>query len=391
MKRIRKIVIISVVSLLGLCILLAAASAISNLSLPQHSAITQTLSEQDKIRLSETLHLRQALGDTVWPSFAQYDIPIITYNEEYAFLVGYPNPPDGWTKVPQGIKRGTAWELTPGDTFDGQPYYRQILSDPQITPEAFTVRVGDRWVSSLQTLEWATISLANPIREDLPAFVRPFFPYRLFIGQLLGSSEKYISLLEHETFHSYQGALAPEKFAAAEQINEEENQYPWENQALRDDWQKELDLLAGALRSADQARTLELASQFLAIRASRRNSANLSSTLIAYEQQREWLEGLARYIELEIWRQASMDSYMPLPETSGLTDFEHYATFEKRWSQEINQISLMADDQGDGRFYYTGMAQAFLLDRLSPDWKQNAFDPGVWLEDMLSAAVTQKE
>ena len=47
----------------------------------------------------------------------------------------------------------------------------------------------------------------------------------------------------------------------------------------------------------------------------------------------------------------------------------------------------MADDEGDGRFYYTGMA--YLLDRLMPDWKQKAFDDGIWLEDLLAEAVPE--
>jgi hypothetical protein len=37
--------------------------------------------------------------------------------------------------------------------------------------------------------------------------------------------------------------------------------------------------------------------------------------------------------------------------------------------------------------YYTGMAQALLLDRLSPGWKDRAFEQGVWVEDLLRQAV----
>jgi hypothetical protein len=47
----------------------------------------------------------------------------------------------------------------------------------------------------------------------------------------------------------------------------------------------------------------------------------------------------------------------------------------------------MAGDEGDGRFYYSGMAQAFLLDQLMPGWKARAFDEGVWLDDLLAEAV----
>ena len=184
----------------------------------------------------------------------------------------------------------------------------------------------------------------------MPSFLRPVFPYRLFIGQLIGSSEKYISLSAHESFHAYQGILAPEKFAVAENTNIQfESQYPWNNETLAVDWQVELDLLAEVLQTADQARTLELVRQFLELRATRRESANLSPELVAYEQQREWLEGLARYAELKVWEQAASSNYNPIPETNTLTDFNGYAQYDARWSQEVNQISRMADDEGDGR------------------------------------------
>ena len=388
MKKVRRILTIISLSIAGLLILLISISAISNLGLPQKSAVLETLSEDDKIRLAETMHLRQALGNAVWPGWGQADIPAIVYNEGYAFLVGYPQPPDGWIKVPAGIERGGEWEIVPGDTYRNQPYYRQMLTDPKITPQAFTVLVGERWVSSLQTMDWATISLIRTIRQDLPSFLQPIFPYRLFLGQLLGGSPKYITLTAHEAFHAYQGMTVPEKLAASENTSYQyEDQYPWDNQSLQDDWQKELDLLTQALQTDDQNQIAELARQFLSVRAERRASANLSQNLIDYEQQREWLEGLARYAELEIWRLAASGGYAPLPETSTLTDFGDYGGYDNRWSQEIGQISRMAGDEGDGRFYYSGMAQAFMLDRLMPDWKQKAFNEGVWLEDLLAEAA----
>ena len=39
------------------------------------------------------------------------------------------------------------------------------------------------------------------------------------------------------------------------------------------------------------------------------------------------------------------------------------------------------------RIRYSGMAQAVLLDRLMPGWKDRAWAEGVWLEDLLVEAV----
>lgn len=68
-------------------------------------------------------------------------------------------------------------------------------------------------------------------------------------------------------------------------------------------------------------------------------------------------------------------------------DFSGYGTFDRRWSQEIDQLGRKAVDEGDGRFYYSGMAQAVLLDQLMPDWKTRALGEDIFLEDLLATAV----
>jgi len=132
-----------------------------------------------------------------------------------------------------------------------------------------------------------------------------------------------------------------------------------------------------------------LAQDFLEQRLDRRKLMKLSSALIRYEKQREWVEGMARYVELETWRLASMDeNYQPLDEIQRDSKFKDYSTFPDRWNRELDQIPRMASDEGDGRFYYTGMAQAYLLDQLDPDWKTKlAADPSLNLEDLLKEAL----
>jgi len=68
--------------------------------------------------------------------------------------------------------------------------------------------------------------------------------------------------------------------------------------------------------------------------------------------------------------------------------FKLYRGFTNRWNRELDQMKRMANDEGDGRFYYSGMAQAYLLDRLSPGWKDSLTkDPTLNLEFLLSQAV----
>ena len=69
-------------------------------------------------------------------------------------------------------------------------------------------------------------------------------------------------------------------------------------------------------------------------------------------------------------------------------DFKEYRFFQQRWRQEISQMKRHAGQEGETRFYLTGMAQATLLDRLLPGWKELALAEGVFLEDLLREAVS---
>lgn len=388
-EKLRRRILFVLISLLGLCLLLVAGAALSNIGLPTRSPVIDRLSEDQKALLLELDQVRSKLGEAVWPGWGESDIPTIVYNEKYAFLVGYPEPPPGWQKVPAMTARGGPWQVTPDDLFDGRPYYRQELPATGETPEAFTVVVGDRWVTSMQTKTWMAISLRRQFEADLPAPIAAVLPYRLLQNLFLRGSDGYVSTLAHESFHAYQGMTVPERLAAAETAVRTQDRYPWEDTDLQADWQVELDLLAEALRAETPAETAGLAEQFLAQRQQRREAATLSAREINYERQREWLEGLARYVELEIWRQANTAvDYEPVAALAADPDFDGYGTFDRRWSQEIDQIGRMADDEGDGRFYYSGMAQAVILDRLMPGWKAQALDEVVFLEDLLATAVT---
>jgi hypothetical protein len=376
--------VISVAGLLVLCLLTVGLFAVLNGRLPTQSDSIPQLSTADKGRLAEYFHLQQSLGDAVWPGFGQADIPVILYNEEYAFLVGVADPADGWQTVPTQKQQGTAWEGVPNDSFAGQPYFRQRLVG-DVTPQAFTVRVGDQWAASMTAMQWMRIELANVIRRDLPPGVQTVFPYWLMVNVLVESSDHHIALVAHEAFHAFQGVVNEGKLAAAETAVTHAPNYPIDDPDFQAAWQNELDLLAQAVQADTQDEMAELAAQFLAQRQERRQT--LSADQITYEQTREWEEGLAKYVELAIWQQAATtDSYTPV--LADDPEFDAYQNFANHWRQEIAQMKRMASDDGDGRFYYSGMAQAFILDQLLPGWKEQALDDGVYLEDLLGTATT---
>jgi len=368
---------------------LIAISALSNINLPTQSKVVNYLSDGDKARLAEFFHLRQRLGNQVWPGWGDSDSPVILHNEAYAFLINFDGqPPKGWIKVPLGELRGGEWEEVRNDQFLGQVYYRQPITDPEKTPENFTVLVGDQWVATLQTYEFAAIDFYDGFKDQLPGFLRPIFPYRLFWSLLIPNSEAYIGALAHESFHSVQGVSVADRLSQAEEAAVIEGSYPWEGQAVTEAWQIELDLLFDAVNTDDLIQKKELAQQFLAQRNQRRETLGFSEEHIAYEKEREWLEGLAKYAELALQLEASQNSdYAPAPQAINDPDFDNYSRTERYFSQQVTEVTRMASQGGETRFYYTGLCIGLLLDELAPDWKNQIFSSGVYLEDLLAVAI----
>lgn len=370
--------------LIALCILAVAVSALSNLNLPQHSTTLDRLSDLEQARLSEVLHLRTSLGDAVWPGWSQADIPLIVYNEQYAFLVGYPDPPAGWMKVPTLEPRGGPWEEVPGDAFEGLPYYRTLITSPQKTPEGFTVLVGDRWVATFQTREYGEVEFYRGFRQDLPSFISNLVPVRLVWALLMGKTESYIAALEHESFHAFEGMLALDRLTASEQMYSVAENYPFD--AMEEPWKQEMNALVQAAQAHTDTEATDLARNFLQMRASRR--VGLSAEQVDLERLREWEEGLAKYAELEITRLAGAgNGYHPVEGLSQDKEFKNYRGQQQFWSEQLKEAKITQGRSGDTRFYYSGNALAVLLDRLSPGWKLRALPGGEYLDVLLQEAL----
>jgi hypothetical protein len=372
----------------GLALLCGAASALAALSnrrLPSGPSTLERLDPLDKARLAETLHLKRTLGEAVWPGWGQADIPIVLWNRQFSFLVGIEDPPPGWEAVPGEVY---CCNSGIGDVLEGQACYRRPSDDPQ----NFAIRVGDRWAASMAT-KWETDAfLIEIFRRVLPPFLEPIFPYRL----LIQPSEVQISGVLHETFHAYQAQIAPARLEEAERAHASGEAYWVADVSMRAAWGQEIDLLVRALKARSDEEAAGLARRFLAQRAQRRQAygpasegsgPGLDAALVDYERQLEWEEGVAKYVELAAWRKAhTTPGYEPLPAMDGDPDFKGYATFDRRWVQEVSQMKRQAAREGETRFYYTGMAQAMLLDRLLPGWKERIWAEGVWLETLLGVA-----
>ena len=359
-----------VLGLMVLCLVGAGISAWSNRSLPQGPEALDSFDPLDKTRLEETLHLKSTLGEAVWPGLGQANIPVSLHNQQYSFLTGYPGRPP------------VDWEVVPGEEFAGQPYYRKIDEEAQ----NFAIQVGDTWVAGMATKSEVDRFIVELFRGFLPPVIEQIFPYRL----LLQPTEVQIGGVLHESFHVFQAQNVPARLEAAEKAHRLGERYWSADSKAIDLWKEEMNLLAEALEAEPDEEAAELARQFLAHRQSRRQQTGLAPEMIEYERLMEWEEGIAKYVELEFLRQAfETQDYQSLQAMKNDPSFKAYQTFEQRWKQEIIQMKLSANQEGEVSFYQTGMAQAFLLDRLGPGWKTSAFGENLFLEDLLKEALSK--
>jgi len=300
----------------------------------------EVLSTAEKAELAEVLRLKSELGDQVWPGLGRIDIPIILYNERYEFLIGEAKPP-------------SPWQVAEGDNFLGRPYYRRPAGNPQ----AFAVAVGTRWAGSVGTLELMNRKI----------------PFRL-------RREFHVVILLHEVFHAFQATLGPQRFAKALSVYKSEGRYPYQDPPFSAAWNSEGEALADGLKATEEAAISGLAQKFLDIRSIRRKQINLDPELISYECELEWLEGLAKYAEVRFYELAAS--------LTSEAAYVNYRSGHPFWPADLARLRKnLGLQEGDLRFYLSGIAQARLLDRLGPGWKARAFENGVNLDDSLRAAI----
>jgi len=312
---------------------------------PQNPSQDQlALSVDDKAEIAAVLRLKTEAGDHVWPGFAAADIPIILCSGRYEFLIGEAKPP-------------APWEIVPEDDFQGRPYFRRAARDSQY----FAVKIGAHYAGSAGTLS----RMNGQSRFKL-------------------SPDMHIVIILHEMFHAYEGNRAPARMTKALAAYKAESRYPYKDKAFAAAWTSEGAALAQALKAADDAGAAQWAQKFWQIREARRQAAGFGPDLLDYERELEWLEGLAEYAEIRFHESAARLS--PL----SAIKFPPSLPFFLQYDFVRLEKQLGAQD-GDLRFYVSGMAQLRLLDRLSPGWKTKITLDNFYLEDLVRAAAFSRE
>lgn len=367
-KKSLRVITIIFLSLIGLMLLTAGVSFITNQNLPEPSSTPDELSPQDLAYAEEALHLMAELGDQTWTGLSG-NIPLILWNENYAFLVNSQEQLSGWDKLENA-------------TVNNLPVFVQ---KNEANYQAFTeILSNGQYAGSMATKNATNVGFISLFEQDLPPIIAEIFPYRL----MLISTDFYITSLVHESFHAFQAEEYPERFEDAERAYRSTEAYEKLFPVMADAWEVEVQHLMDALDEKDPAAQKEIVQQFLDARKQRRNEVDLSDAFTLYEKRFEWLEGSAKYVELVIWKNgANSTSYQPASIIQDDNDFDGYQGFEKRWKNELNNAKTAVKNGSETMFYYTGMLQAKLLDQLMPGWKTRISESGIWYEDLLNEVV----
>ncbi len=324
-----------------LTVLLLGACAVPTAAVTPTAALSATAATHILPEFAETLEawrLLAAYGDQVWPGWGQARIPLLIRSGEYDLLVGHPSPPPGFS-------------LLPGVTAADQPVYRHTGHLVPV-PAATAWQVGDVW------------SVAVPTRAEFQQAIDA----QLGTGVVQLDTENYVRAIVHEAFHAYamdvikgsvpdfgadvnEGDLI-QRLAAQPDLDQ---QYTAEGQ-----------MLAKALQAPDDRSVRQAVSEFLKLRQARRAVGDKDTA--AYEQTTEWIEGLARYAEVAVMQHADP------------------AMSAEIWQAFLDQLArpTTSPDGFRGRYYLLGAGQAFLLDRLLPDWKTRALAGKQALETLLA-------
>jgi hypothetical protein len=330
--------------------------------------------------LKECRRVVSAVGDRIWPGWDISRTPILFYRPGVQdVLINFP-------RMPEGFQPLTGFDPLEGETV----YYRDgttfIGIDGQNTNRDIdgvsTLVVADGVSNERQKL-WGAIQGRGQdfIQKWVEAWnFLPEPPY----GQM--------SMILHEGFHVFQATQAPDKgpneLAAID--------YPLLDVRNNSLWSLEAALIRDALLAPDRAAALAKIKELVAVREERREGLDKGS--IEYEDQTEYLEGLAKYIEYSFLRE--IRGLVPDPALFVLNGFYGYGEYPRKLlTDEFRRvkdiiaanIDLTGNRFGVGplrfRLYSSGAALAWFLDEVAPGWKAEVFKPDVTLFGLLREAV----
>lgn len=286
----------------------------------------------DTVRISELYRLAAQIQDQIWPGWSKTAAPLLLVTSDTEYLTRFPAPPKDFQEVGDDIYART----------------RQFPPDVQAT---------------------------------FPAFG---FPPVIVIGEPANTSSKtstpWLIVVMHEHFHQLQWAQ-PEYVKAIADLGLSKGDatgmwmlnypYPYDNPELAGAFEHLRDSLLEALSEVEQKRFEQLSKQYLKDR--KQFFAQLLPGDHKYFSFQLWQEGVARYTQIKAAEAAA--DYQPSVAFAALPDYTPFSTYaltaRARTLDELKQIDITQSKREV--FYSFGAAEALLLDRINPSWKDEYF------------------
>jgi hypothetical protein len=295
------------------------------------------VSTADRIRIREAYRLATTLGDRIWPNWHGAPFALLLVTPDYEYLVGHPNPSADFTATNTDtllgrtvLYRKRTFSVQMQATFPAVNGVSTIVIGPA---ELTADKSSTRWVLTV-------------LHEHFHQYVYSQPGYYDAVGKLglAHGDESGMWMLDYP--FPYDSVRVQQAFSAA-------------THAL-------LDALAQTDRTARDTRSAAVRRAMTAFRQS------VPAEAASYFDFQLWQEGVARYTEIALGDLAARD-YRPSAEFSALPDFKSYATVAAEIRRGVlNDLGSMSlAGQRRVVVYSTGAADALLLDRVRPAWKED--------------------
>lgn len=312
-------------------------------------------SRQDLLYAREYRRLLTARAATVWPGWGRRVPPLLQRKGSCEYLIGHPRPPRGFARL-------TGIEVL------GSPVYIASSGTSTPGPVASTWKVGSVWAAMV------------PTRGD---FQRAL-DRALGSGAVRLSDTTYMRSLVHEAFHAHQLTVTHATLPSFGSTLDERQAVDLLSPVgdVESLFAREGDALASALGASTIRAARNEAARFIALRAQRRDATSDPAALGAFERQLEWMEGTARYADLQLILLAGTRAYAP---TKGV----RYTPADLYRRTFLDGLAVRAPrpDGLRGRWQDLGAAEGMLLDRLAVGWREAAVPGRRSLEELLHQAV----
>jgi hypothetical protein len=301
-----------------------------------HAAESPALRDVDRIRLREAFRVAEAVGDRLWRRWSRAPFAVLLVGRDHEFLMGHPAPTKDFRRLGRDATLGV-----------------DVFSRPRTFPPSFAAAFPA--VGGV-----STIVIGQREQTDIR------------------TSTGWVLAMLHEHFHQLQESQ-PGYYEAAHALGLARGDttgmwminfpFPYGDRKVGRLVAELCQALADAVESPGGARFDEALTRLSAARSAVERA--LSRDDRTYMSFQLWKEGVARYTE---YRMAALAAahYTPTREFRALDDAPAFSAEADRLRElivrELRDIDLARRKRA--AFYSIGAAEALILDRVKPHWKE---------------------